>query len=204
MILPDDIIIHIADIGYLHKDIRQLNKEFYKRIPKEECIYNIEIVDKSITNLDYLKKYRNLLRLNCSMCLTLSEIPLFPKLTKLNCGFCLNLLELPLFPNLTILLCGCTRLIKLPFPKLSVLDCSSRRLFPEIPPLPNLLRLFCGYSNFTKIPLFPNLTYLNCNKCPNLTEIPPFPKLTELSCEDCPNLTIPDDLKYILSTIFHR
>jgi hypothetical protein len=109
------------------------------------------------------------IRLDCSNCPLLKELPIFPNITYLWCYNCPLLKELPIFPNITYLWCNNCPLLK------------------EIPVLPNIQVLVCNNCPLLKeIPFSPNITYLDCNNCPLLKEIPVLPNIQTLWCSDCP------------------
>jgi hypothetical protein len=154
-----------------------------------------------------------LLKLNeidCSGCVTMTNIPLIPSLKRLNCSECPLLVNIPLIPSLQILYCfNCPLLLNIPLiPFLQILDCFNCPLLMNIPLFPSLQRLDCSNCPLlVTIPLLPSLQTLGCFNCPLLLNIPVASYYTNKSgCRWLNDLTLVNRVvicqKYIKSS--HR
>jgi uncharacterized repeat protein (TIGR01451 family) len=133
---------------------------------------SLEIPGRQIANLEGVKYFKKLKRLNCSFN-QLTSLPLLPNsLEHLECDYN-QLTNLPILPsNLYQLYCNGNQLTSLPTipSSLEVLDCESNNL-TSLPALGTISVLICGYNQLTSLPEMPYLSYLKCEHN-QLTQLP--------------------------------
>jgi len=120
---------------------------------------DVEIINLSFRNLNYLPDLSRFKKLECLYChCNLSSLPILPEnLKELYCSYN-KLTSLSILPeNLEKLYCGNNNLTSLPFlPKnLKTLGCYCNNL-TSLPILPEKLQLLkCQYNNLTSLPVLP-------------------------------------------------
>lgn len=151
-------------------------------------ISDSDIINGKIDHMDF----RNAIGIDCSGCISLTELPLeLSAIRIINCSGCPNLIQLPLWNDILIAKCSdCPGLLELPlWPVVQEVSCHNCIGLTELPLWPWIIKIDChDCPNITELPMWLNIEKVDCHNCPNLADLPPWPKIQQIYCYDCPFL----------------
>ena len=132
-------------------------------------------------SIDHINDYYT--QINCSDCIDLISLPMWPNITHISCTNCPNLVDLPLWPSIIEFSCA---------------NC------PNLQTLPNWENIiYINWVNcpkLTNLPMWSNILSVNCHS-KDITSLPEWSSLRFISL-DCPKLIMPKwpNVVHIIST----